>query len=192
MPQCSQWSRASQRWKKLTHCSLFGEEEGPVKWHQLGASCMAGPEAKGRGRSADVPCSQGASGHIALPGLWQQLPVEWGWQGLWREACVGLLPELESCGQLPWNCRQDRNRGRPKSPKVSACPPLLEAVLPPGLLSLYLSTLRVCWAVLSLLCLLLDRCGPHWGRCSAMSHMVEQSGAACLSPRVLWSQQWCK
>jgi hypothetical protein len=67
--------------KKLTHCSLHGEEGGPVKWHQLGTSCIVGHKAIGmKPRAGDAlqmcPAHTGASGHAALPGLGQQLLVE--------------------------------------------------------------------------------------------------------------------
>lgn len=118
--------------KQQTHCRLRGEEEGPVKWHHLGTSCVAGHGATGtKPRAGDAlqmcPAHIGANGHAALPGLWQQLLVEWGWQRLWREACVGPLPELKSRGQLLWNQRQDRNRGC-HHPRPLCIP--LKAVLP--------------------------------------------------------------
>ena len=68
--------------KKLTQSSLRGgEEEGPVKWHQLGTSCIVGHRATGmKPRPGDAlqmcPAHPGASGHAALPELWQQLLVE--------------------------------------------------------------------------------------------------------------------
>lgn len=119
--------------KKLRHCSLRGEEEGPVKWHHLGTSCIAGRGATGtKPRAGDAlqmcPAHTGASGHAALPGLWQQLLGEWGWQQLWREAWTGPVPELKSRGQLLWNRRPDKHGGRHNSPRP-LCRPLKQCRL---------------------------------------------------------------
>lgn len=67
--------------KTLTHSSHYGGEEGPVKWHQLGTSCIVGHTATGMKPRAGAalqmcPAHTGASGHAALSELWQQLLVE--------------------------------------------------------------------------------------------------------------------
>lgn len=106
--------------KKLTHCGLHGEEEGPVKWHQLGTSCKVGHRATGmKPRAGDAlqmcPAHTGASGHAALPGLWQQLPVERGWQRLWRGMCR-LGARAEEQWAAAGNRRLDENRGYQDTP----------------------------------------------------------------------------
>lgn len=69
------------RGEQANSLSLHGEEEGPVKWHQLGTSCIVGHRATGmKPRAGDAlqmcPAHTGASGHAVLLGLWQQLLVE--------------------------------------------------------------------------------------------------------------------
>lgn len=115
--------------KKLTHCSLHVEEEGPVKWHHLGNSCKVGHRATGmKPRAGDALqmclAHTDASGHAVLPGLWQQLPVERGWQQLWREACAGSVPELKSSGQLLGiEDQTGREQRVPEHPRLPSIPP---------------------------------------------------------------------
>lgn len=110
--------------KRQTHCRLRGEEEGPVKWHHLGTSCIAGHGATGtKPRKGDAlqmcPAHFGASGHAALSGLWQELLVEWGWQRLWREACAGPVPELKSRGRAAAMEPKTGQEQRVPSPQTS-------------------------------------------------------------------------